>query len=234
MSTTSANTSFGKSAAYNPALFADDVMDFYMQYTAAKRNMNSGKKTSGKPQVQGVPPVAQAPKVASIFDSAVKAVEPVVEKVIENPMALAPFAGALAAGTAVSMYAPESLYGPTREQIDAGKRFNMRRALAASGGIMVADAALSSIPYGVKALANPKGTTHVIGGVSALLPVTAGAGVALKRKLQNKPFGIRPIVKGMQKGLTANIVVSSVALGYELGNLAAEAANAAEAAKGGI
>lgn len=183
-----------KQSAVNPALIIDDLFDAYMQVQAAKSTLerNKKRKTEGTKTL--------APKTAGL--SAV--LEPYIERIIDNPQMLVPSAktvavvgGALAGGTAASMYAPEWAMGPTQEEIDAGKRFNPKRALQASAFYGTLVPSIAKIPTNIRkaALAN-SAAEALFNARKTLLPVTA-VGTLAHAKYKREPLDKAKLLRNL-------------------------------------
>lgn len=133
-----------KEAAFNPAVVIDDVFDAYIQYNAAKRQIEA--ENARKRPVAKQPIVKQAGAIADYL-------QPIFLNAMENPSVMIPSAKTVAtvgsivgAGVGASMYGPEWVYGPTKEQVEQGNRFNAKRALKATAATATIGTSILSMP----------------------------------------------------------------------------------------
>lgn len=184
-----------KEAAYSPALLADDAMDFYMQYTAAKRSLDA-KKSRQQVRAKRTAYNDVAKQKTAGFE---EYLEPVVSKILDNPRMFIPSAktvGLVGTGVAASMYGPEWAYGPNEEEIAKGKRFSAKRALKGAFTTGILGSSVLSIPSATHRLATSEslgqkllhGSQLAIGATvagSVLGPIARGKDPDLKKTLKH-------------------------------------------------
>jgi hypothetical protein len=216
-----------KTAAINPALIADDVLDAYLQYNAARNNLRSKKRRKNINKATVV-------KHAGIDDYA-RYIEPWAEKVLSNPRVLLPSVGTLAtigAGVGASMYGPEWAGGPSEKDISEGKRFSPKRALKSTLAVGTVGKAMATAPVAAyRAVSADKASDAILHGFRAVPGAIAAAGIGLPLYRGEAP-DMKAVMKTYGKSSTLSLfagIGGAVAMNPDLQEAIRNMANAAEA-----